>query len=77
MIWRLYVQATARQSPTETYVNRFAKWYTPIVVFACLCLALAPLAARVNDPKVILNGSQQYAAMLSSMCCMWWRFLPE
>ncbi|CAL8464237.1 g3772 [Coccomyxa elongata] len=48
---RLVEEATARQSPTETYVNRFAKWYTPIVVFACLCLALAPLAARVNDPK--------------------------
>ncbi|BDA49356.1 Cadmium/zinc-transporting ATPase HMA2 [Coccomyxa sp. Obi] len=48
---RLVEEATSRQSPTETYVNRFAKWYTPIVVFACLCLALIPLAARVNDPK--------------------------
>ena len=45
-------QATSRQSPMETFVVRFAKWYTPIVVAACLCLALIPLAARVDDPKV-------------------------
>ncbi|EIE24921.1 heavy metal translocatin, partial [Coccomyxa subellipsoidea C-169] len=48
---RLVEEATSRQSPMETFVVRFAKWYTPIVVAACLCLALIPLAARVDDPK--------------------------
>jgi hypothetical protein len=36
----------------EQFVTKFARWYTPLVVVACLCLALIPLAARVPDPKV-------------------------
>ncbi|GAB4817246.1 hypothetical protein N2152v2_004292 [Parachlorella kessleri] len=47
----LVEKATAAQSPTETLVARFAKYYTPIVVLACLCLAFIPWAAGVDDHK--------------------------
>ena len=36
------VQAASQQSPTETLVARFAKWYTPIVVLACVLLIIIP-----------------------------------
>lgn len=45
-------QATSEQSPTESLVSRFAKYYTPLVVLACLCLAFIPWAAGVEDHTV-------------------------
>jgi hypothetical protein len=52
--WRL--QATAEASPTETLVARFAKYYTPVVVLACLCLAFIPWAAGAGNHRVRAKG---------------------
>ena len=39
---RLVEQATSRQSPSEAAVAKFAKYYTPLVVLACILLAFVP-----------------------------------
>ncbi|KAK9829953.1 hypothetical protein WJX72_008845 [[Myrmecia] bisecta] len=44
----LVEQAAGQQSPTETLVARFAKWYTPTVVFACLLLIVIPAAVGAH-----------------------------
>jgi cation transport ATPase len=36
----------------ESFVQVFAKWYTPLVVVAFLCLVLIPLAAHAPNYKV-------------------------
>lgn len=45
-------QATSEQSPTETLVSRFAKWYTPAVVAVCTCLALVPWLSGADNMRV-------------------------
>ena len=46
------VQAASQQSHIETLVNRFAMYYTPLVVLACLVLILVPAAMRKPDLEV-------------------------
>lgn len=46
------LQAASQQSPMETVVARFAKWYTPTVVLACVLLIIIPAAMRKDDLKV-------------------------
>ncbi|MBQ7456477.1 MAG: cadmium-translocating P-type ATPase [Desulfovibrio sp.] len=41
--------AQARKSRTEQYITRFAKWYTPIVVFAALAIMLFPPLLGLGD----------------------------
>ena len=41
-IINLVENATSRKSKSETFITRFAKVYTPIVVFAAIALALLP-----------------------------------
>ncbi len=39
---RLVQQAQSERSPTESFVERFAKYYTPLVVVAAISVALVP-----------------------------------
>ena len=39
---RLVPQAQSERSPTESFVERFAKYYTPLVVVAAISVALVP-----------------------------------
>lgn len=66
------VQAASQQSPMETLVARFAKWYTPAVVAACLLLIIVPAAMRKHNLKVsnsptVHIGSCEVIALLP--CC--------
>ena len=36
--------ATKNKASTEKFITKFAKWYTPIVVFCAICLAFIPWA---------------------------------
>jgi Cd2+/Zn2+-exporting ATPase len=38
----LVENATVKKAKTEQFISRFARWYTPVVVFLALCLALLP-----------------------------------
>ena len=49
---RLVEQAASAQSPMETLVSRFARWYTPLVLIATACVAFIPWAARAGNHKV-------------------------
>jgi Cd2+/Zn2+-exporting ATPase len=41
-ILRMVQEAEERKSPTETIVNRFARYYTPIIIIVAVLFALAP-----------------------------------
>lgn len=41
-IIRLVQQAQAQRAPVQTFVERFAKYYTPLVVFAAVLVAVVP-----------------------------------
>ena len=41
-ILRLVEDAAAKKAPTETFITRFARWYTPAVVGVAALLAVAP-----------------------------------
>ena len=50
----LVENASSRKSRSENFISRFARWYTPAVVFAALALAvLPPLVSLIagNDPR--------------------------
>jgi len=49
---RLVEQAASERSPLEGAVAKFAKYYTPLVLFAALCIAFLPWAAGHKDHKV-------------------------
>lgn len=49
-IMTLVEHASARKAPTEKFISRFARYYTPVVVFAALALAILP-------PLLITNTS--------------------
>ncbi len=41
-ILEMVEDATSKKSRTENFITRFARWYTPIVVFGALALAIIP-----------------------------------
>lgn len=41
-ILRMVSEAEGRRSPTETFVNRFAKYYTPAIILVAIIVALIP-----------------------------------
>jgi len=41
-IVRVIEEAQGRQAPTQRFIDRFARWYTPAVVVAALCIAAVP-----------------------------------
>ncbi|CAL8460942.1 g473 [Coccomyxa elongata] len=47
----LVEQASMQKSPMESMVTRFAKWYTPIVVLAALCIVVIPIGLGVPDKR--------------------------
>ena len=48
-IARLVEQAQAKKSPAERFVDRFARWYTPAVVFLALLVVVVPVVG-FNQP---------------------------
>lgn len=48
---RLVERAAGEKSPLEGAVAKFAKWYTPLVLFAAACIAFLPWAAPNQDRK--------------------------
>ncbi|MHA2204126.1 MAG: heavy metal translocating P-type ATPase, partial [Candidatus Hodarchaeales archaeon] len=60
-ILRLVQEAEGRKSPTETFVNKFAKYYTPLIIVFAAIIALmppilfnAPLFPSVYNSLVLL-----------------------
>lgn len=45
---QLVEKAAAQRSPLEGAVARFAKYYTPLVLLAAVCIAFIPWAANTN-----------------------------
>ena len=43
----LVENASARKSRSENFISRFARWYTPVVVFGALALAVLPPLVRM------------------------------
>lgn len=41
-ILELVENSAARKAPTEEFISKFARYYTPIVVFAALAIAVFP-----------------------------------
>ena len=42
-ILEMVQDATAKKAPTELFIRKFAKIYTPIVVFLAICICLVPM----------------------------------
>lgn len=42
-ILELVQEATSRKAPTQLFISKFAKIYTPIVVFLAVCICLLPI----------------------------------
>ena len=55
-IARLVLEAQARRSPSERWVDRFAAIYTPIVLFAAVLVALVPPLAGVAWSESIYSA---------------------
>ncbi|MHA2392234.1 MAG: heavy metal translocating P-type ATPase, partial [Promethearchaeota archaeon] len=60
-ILRLVQEAETRKSPTETFVSKFARYYTPLIIFFAALIALvpslffnAPLLPSVYNSLVLL-----------------------
>lgn len=71
-IVRLVEQAQAQRSPAERFVDRFARWYTPAVVFAALLVATIPPLAFGQpfiDPLVPTRGWLYRALALLIVAC--------
>lgn len=51
---RLVEAAAAQRSPLEGAVARFAKYYTPAVLLAALCIAFLPWAAGRDNHKACM-----------------------
>ncbi|MFA5712903.1 MAG: HAD-IC family P-type ATPase, partial [Bacteroidales bacterium] len=47
-ILQLIEQASQRKAPTELFIRKFAKYYTPFVIFAALAIVLIPLLFVAN-----------------------------
>ena len=43
----LVENASSRKSRSENFISRFARWYTPVVVFGALALAVLPPLVRI------------------------------
>jgi Cd2+/Zn2+-exporting ATPase len=69
----LVQNASGKKSPTENFITKFAKYYTPIVVFAALALAVIPpfvipgahFAEWINRALVFLVVSCPCALVIS------------
>lgn len=48
-ILEMVEEATSKKSKTENFITKFAHWYTPLVVFAALALAIIP-SIVTRDP---------------------------
>lgn len=71
-IVRLVEQAQAQRSPAERFVDRFAHWYTPAVVFAALLVATIPPLAfgqPLIDPASPTRGWLYRALALLIIAC--------
>lgn len=56
-IARLVEQAQARRSPTERFIDRFARWYTPAVVALAFCVACVPVLIFGQPMMEYADGS--------------------
>ena len=53
------LQAIAKQSHLESIVTRFATWFTPAVILACILIIVVPIAKGSKDRKKWVNLSLQ------------------
>jgi len=60
----LVQNSSARKSPTEKFITRFAGWYTPAVVITAICIALFPPLIAVTAGKSI-NGASDFGSLFS------------
>ncbi len=49
-------ESAARKSTSERFITKFSKYYTPIVVFGALALALIPSLLHFMDPALVAEG---------------------
>ncbi len=59
----LVENATSRKSRSENFISRFARWYTPAVVFGALALALLPPVIRLLCAQTPEWGEWVYRAL--------------
>ena len=55
-ILEMVENASAKKAKTERFITRFARWYTPCVVFGAVLLAVIPIIAKGYDPQHIYNA---------------------
>ena len=73
-ILELVENASMKKAQTETFITRFARWYTPAVVIAAVLLALVPPIARLSTGLAPEWGDWVYRALtflvISCPCAM-------
>ncbi len=62
-ILTLAESASERKARTETFISRFARWYTPIVCYSALALALLPPVGRMLFHMSPMWGEWLYRAL--------------
>ena len=65
----LVEHAGERKSRSEAFITRFAKVYTPVVVFAAVALAVLPRCSAETSRTLSLPGS-------TARSCSWWYPVP-
>ena len=73
-ILELVENASMKKARTETFITRFARWYTPAVVIAAVLLALVPPVVRIAMGAAPAWGDWVYRALtflvISCPCAM-------
>ena len=73
-ILELVENASMKKAKTESFITRFARWYTPAVVIAAVLLALVPPVVRIAMGIAPMWGDWVYRALtflvISCPCAM-------
>lgn len=63
-ILQLVQNSAAKKAPTEKFITRFSRWYTPAVVITAICIALfPPLVISVSGGGA--NGAVSFGSLFS------------
>ena len=68
-IIRLVENAGEHKSQSETFITRFARIYTPIVVFAAIAIAISPLILSIFNYQLSISVALYRALMFLVVSC--------
>ena len=68
-IIRLVEHAGEHKSQSETFITRFARIYTPIVVFAAIAIAISPLILSIFNYQLSISVALYRALMFLVVSC--------